>query len=134
MGRGSSGWKSNPATDFCGPAYTCSWQRIAQHSRWKAEYDCALSPQPDHQANSNRRQFGQRRNRERETDGSESGNDSGSCDLHRRRGCGVLDLSRGNAYRYVREGVIPAKRVGRRWMVPRKTFHAWLESCEAEPV
>jgi excisionase family DNA binding protein len=46
----------------------------------------------------------------------------------------LLDLSRGNAYRYVREGVIPAKRVGRRWMVPRKTFHAWLESCEAEPV
>ena len=46
----------------------------------------------------------------------------------------LLDLSRGNAYRYVREGVIPAKRVGRRWMVPRKTFHAWLESCEAEAV
>ena len=43
----------------------------------------------------------------------------------------LLDLSRGNAYRYVREGVIPAKRVGRRWMVPRKSFHAWLESCEA---
>src|ERR1700758_1871269 len=34
----------------------------------------------------------------------------------------LLDLSRGNAYRYVREGVIPAKRVGRRWMVPRKAF------------
>jgi excisionase family DNA binding protein len=33
----------------------------------------------------------------------------------------LLDLSRGNAYRYVREGVIPAKRVGWRWMVPRKT-------------
>jgi excisionase family DNA binding protein len=46
----------------------------------------------------------------------------------------LLDLSRGNAYRYVREGVIPAKRIGRRWMVPRKTFHAWLESCEAEAV
>ena len=46
----------------------------------------------------------------------------------------LLDLSRGNAYRYVREGVIPAKRIGRRWMVPRKSFHAWLESCEAEEV
>jgi len=42
----------------------------------------------------------------------------------------MLDLSRGNAYRFVREGVIPAKRVGRRWMVPRKTFHEWLETCD----
>jgi excisionase family DNA binding protein len=46
----------------------------------------------------------------------------------------LLDLSRGNAYRYVREGVIPAKRVARRWLVPRKAFHAWLESCAAEAV
>jgi excisionase family DNA binding protein len=46
----------------------------------------------------------------------------------------LLDLSRGNAYRYVRAGVIPAKRVGRRWLVPRKAFHAWLESCAVEAV
>ncbi|MCE5291303.1 MAG: helix-turn-helix domain-containing protein [Nocardiaceae bacterium] len=41
----------------------------------------------------------------------------------------LLGLARGNAYRCVREGLIPAKRVGRRWMVPRKTFHEWLETC-----
>lgn len=43
----------------------------------------------------------------------------------------LLDLSRGNAYRFVREGLIPAKRVGRRWLVPRNTFHAWLDNCES---
>lgn len=42
----------------------------------------------------------------------------------------LLDLSRGNAYRLVREGVIPEKRVGRQWVLPRKTFHDWLEACE----
>lgn len=41
----------------------------------------------------------------------------------------LLDLSRNNAYRAIRDGEIPAKKVGRRWVVPRKTFHAWLEDC-----
>ena len=39
----------------------------------------------------------------------------------------LLSLSRSYAYDCVREGLIPAKRVGRRWVVPRKAFHAWLE-------
>ena len=39
----------------------------------------------------------------------------------------LLGLSRGVAYQYVREGVIPAERVGRRWLIPRKRLHAWLD-------
>lgn len=39
----------------------------------------------------------------------------------------LLDLSRGAAYQAVREGTIPAERVGRRWIIPRKRFHAWLD-------
>ncbi|WP_216911504.1 helix-turn-helix domain-containing protein [Nocardia noduli] len=41
----------------------------------------------------------------------------------------LLDLSRNNAYRAVRDGEIPAKRVGRRWVVPRELFHQWLNDC-----
>jgi excisionase family DNA binding protein len=39
----------------------------------------------------------------------------------------LLNLSRGLAYQYVREGIIPAERIGRRWVVPRGRFHAWLD-------
>ena len=39
----------------------------------------------------------------------------------------LLSLSRGITYQYVRDGVIPAERLGRRWLVPRKRFHAWLD-------
>lgn len=39
----------------------------------------------------------------------------------------LLGLSRGIAYQYVRDGVIPAQRVGRRWLIPRRRLHAWLD-------
>ena len=39
----------------------------------------------------------------------------------------LLNLSGGTTYQYVRDGVIPAERLGRRWLVPRKSFHAWLD-------
>lgn len=39
----------------------------------------------------------------------------------------LLGLARGVAYQYVRDGVIPAQRVGRRWLIPRRRFHAWLD-------
>jgi excisionase family DNA binding protein len=39
----------------------------------------------------------------------------------------LLNLSRGVTYQYVRDGVIPAERIGRRWLVPRKRLHAWLD-------
>ena len=43
----------------------------------------------------------------------------------------LLRLSRGAAYERVRDGSIPAERVGRRWLIPRQRFHAWLEGREA---
>jgi excisionase family DNA binding protein len=43
----------------------------------------------------------------------------------------LLNVSRGIAYQHVREGVIPAERVGRRWLIPRKRFHAWLDGQTA---
>jgi excisionase family DNA binding protein len=42
----------------------------------------------------------------------------------------LLNLSRGLAYQYVREGVIPAERIGRRWVIPRRRFHAWLDGLQ----
>jgi excisionase family DNA binding protein len=39
----------------------------------------------------------------------------------------LLGIARGVAYEAVRDGSIPATRVGRRWLVPRKRFHLWLE-------
>ncbi|GAA2538863.1 helix-turn-helix domain-containing protein [Pseudonocardia hydrocarbonoxydans] len=43
----------------------------------------------------------------------------------------LLNLSRGVAYQYVRDGVIPAERIGRRWLIPRKRLHAWLDGRAA---
>ena len=37
-----------------------------------------------------------------------------------------LGIGRCMAYDLVRRGIIPAKRLGRRWIVPRARFHAWL--------
>lgn len=39
----------------------------------------------------------------------------------------LLNLSRGVAYQHVRDGRIPAERIGRRWLIPRRRFHAWLD-------
>ena len=44
----------------------------------------------------------------------------------------LLSLSRGTAYALVRDGTIPALRLGSRWVVPRARFHAWLDSLEDE--
>lgn len=45
----------------------------------------------------------------------------------------LLGIARGVAYESVRNGEIPATRVGRRWLVPRKRFHAWLDGAELVP-
>jgi len=37
-----------------------------------------------------------------------------------------LGIGRCMAYELVRQGIIPAKRLGRRWIVPRARFNAWL--------
>lgn len=38
----------------------------------------------------------------------------------------LLSLSLGITYQLVREGEIPAIQAGRRWVIPRQRFHAWL--------
>jgi len=40
----------------------------------------------------------------------------------------LLTVSRNTAYAMVRAGHIPARRLGTRWVVPRKAFHAWLDA------
>jgi len=40
----------------------------------------------------------------------------------------LLTVSRNTAYAMVRAGQIPARRLGTRWVVPRKAFHAWLDA------
>ena len=40
----------------------------------------------------------------------------------------LLLVSRNTAYAMVRGGQIPARRLGTRWVVPRKAFHAWLDA------
>ncbi|WP_395729122.1 helix-turn-helix domain-containing protein [Nakamurella sp.] len=42
---------------------------------------------------------------------------------------GLLGVSMGVAYQLVREGVIPAHRIGRRWLISRKALHAWLDNA-----
>ncbi len=37
-----------------------------------------------------------------------------------------LGINAGLAYELVRTGEIPAKRLCRRWVVPRELFHTWL--------
>ncbi len=43
----------------------------------------------------------------------------------------LLGVARGVAYDNVRNGLIPAVRVGRRWLVPRSRFHAWLDAISS---
>ena len=42
----------------------------------------------------------------------------------------ILRLSRGLTYAMVRAGQIPAKQIGARWLIPVKTFHEWLNTCD----
>jgi excisionase family DNA binding protein len=44
----------------------------------------------------------------------------------------LLSLSRGTAYALVRDGTIPALRLGGRWVIPRARLHAWLDSLAGE--
>lgn len=46
----------------------------------------------------------------------------------------LLTLSLGNTYALIRSGTIPALRMGARWVVPKKRFHAWLDGLpEGDP-
>jgi excisionase family DNA binding protein len=44
----------------------------------------------------------------------------------------LLSLARGTAYALVRDGTIPALRLGNRWVIPRARFHAWLDSLDEQ--
>ena len=38
----------------------------------------------------------------------------------------LLGIARGKAYEHVRAGDIPSIRMGKRYLIPRERFHAWL--------
>lgn len=46
----------------------------------------------------------------------------------------LLALNLGNTYELIRNGTIPAQRLGRRWVIPRGRFHAWLDGATDEPL
>jgi excisionase family DNA binding protein len=43
-----------------------------------------------------------------------------------------LRLSLGGTYTLIRSGEIPAKKLGGRWVIPKRRFAAWLDSCRGE--
>ncbi len=45
----------------------------------------------------------------------------------------LLGLSLGSTYALVREGTIPATRLGGRWVIPRTRFHTWLDAITDAP-
>lgn len=40
----------------------------------------------------------------------------------------LLGVARSTAYELVRDAVIPARRLGGRWVISRARFHAWLDA------
>lgn len=44
----------------------------------------------------------------------------------------LLNLSLGLAYALVRDGTIPARKLGSRWVIPRAAFHTWLNASTTE--
>jgi excisionase family DNA binding protein len=45
----------------------------------------------------------------------------------------LLSLSLGGTYELVRAGVIPGRKLGGRWVIPKRAFHTWLDSWAEEP-
>jgi excisionase family DNA binding protein len=45
---------------------------------------------------------------------------------------GLLGINLGVIYELIRQGDIPAKRLGKRWIVPRRLFHVWLNNITKE--
>ena len=45
----------------------------------------------------------------------------------------MLSLSLGGTYALVRDGTIPAHKMGNRWIVPKRRFHAWLDGLTEPP-
>jgi excisionase family DNA binding protein len=42
----------------------------------------------------------------------------------------LLGLALSGTYTLIREGTIPALKVGGRWLVPKRRFHAWLDGLD----
>ena len=40
----------------------------------------------------------------------------------------MLSISLGGTYQLCRDGEIPALKLGNRWVIPKRRFHAWLDS------
>lgn len=45
----------------------------------------------------------------------------------------LLSLSLGGTYELVRAGVIPGRKLGGRWVIPKRAFHTWLDTWVEEP-
>ncbi|MBM2616866.1 helix-turn-helix domain-containing protein [Actinoplanes sp. LDG1-06] len=41
----------------------------------------------------------------------------------------ILRISLGGTYALIRIGEIPAKKLGGRWVIPKRRFAEWLDSC-----
>ena len=60
-------------------------------------------------------------------------NDLPACQVYTvRQVAALLGVNLGVTYELIRAGVIPAKRLGKRWIVPRHAFHAWLNTTEGQ--
>ena len=44
----------------------------------------------------------------------------------------LLTLSLGSTYALIREGAIPAKKIGGRWIIPKERFHQWLNALTGD--
>ena len=44
----------------------------------------------------------------------------------------MLDISLSGTYQYLRDGEIPGRKIGGRWVVPRKRFLHWLEDLDGD--
>ncbi|MFL6147422.1 MAG: helix-turn-helix domain-containing protein [Pseudonocardiaceae bacterium] len=44
----------------------------------------------------------------------------------------LLGINLGVTYELIRQRKIPAKRLGKRWIVPRRLFHVWLNNITQE--
>jgi excisionase family DNA binding protein len=39
----------------------------------------------------------------------------------------LLGISLSGVYNHLRAGTIPSRRIGARWLIPRRQLHAWLD-------
>jgi excisionase family DNA binding protein len=44
-----------------------------------------------------------------------------------------LRISLGGTYALIRSGEFPAKKLGGQWVIPKRRFAVWLDSCVRDP-